>query len=529
MTDEHLKDQLEDQLLEEALGRNVPPDLSARIMRAAGDAPTPPQGTPSARPRRATSAVTRTVNEPKPRPSRPVYPRRRNWLGAALVGGFCAVFAIALGLFVVLSGEPAEVNMPEDILQSDEPPPAKNSPVAPSPVPEPAPERKPEPSPMPHPEPQPEPEPKPEPRPEPQPDPAPQPEPQPEPEPKPKPKPAPQPEPKREEVEQPPTEAKPDNRAVVATFRLEPGAKRSSYFTRRSDEEKWTDAATGHAWGVRAAGDLTEVLEGTHLRVRNAALLMHGALLHADAEFTLLPSRIELSGDQLYIDNLGLAEITVVNGEVAVTVRGAAVIEHGREKLEVFCTTGEVLHGDATLAAGQVATLGKRGFTKQRAATTRDYAHALLKAAPPRVLHAEYFDREPAGKMISGQRRRAGDAWHAAGNGRDATVSFQFSPHHEQLPGEVIRVRVRASGASKLIVQCWNPDAGDNYGIDLEPGKAGEWQVIEIRMADLKDRETMSKAAAPGAKYQSFGIAAMGRETEIEVDWVEFSRRAGPD
>lgn len=528
MTDEHLRDQLEDQLLEEALGRNVPPDLSARIASAAGDAPTPPQGTPSARPRRATSAVTRTVAEARPRPSRPVYARPRNWLGAALVGGFCAVFAIALGLFVVLSGEPAEVDLPEDILQTDDSPAGKEGPVAPSPAPKPAPERKPEPSPMPQPEPQPEPtpEPKPEPQPEPQPEPAPQPEPGPTPQPEPEP--APQPEPRREEVEQPPTEAKPDNRAVVATFRLEPGAKRSGYFTRRSEADKWTDAATGQAWGLRAAGEFTEVLEGTCMRVRNAALHMQGALVQADAEFTLLPNRIELSADQLYVDNLGLAEITVANGEVAVIVRGAAVIEHGREKLEVFCTAGAVLYGDTSLAAGQIATLGRRGITKQRAATTRDYAHALLKSAPPRVLHREDFEREPAGKMISGRRRQADGDWQAASSGRDATVSFQFSPLHEQRPGEVIRVRVRASGASKLIVQCWNPDAGDNYGIDLEAGKAGEWQVIEIRMADLKDRESMSKAAQPGAKYQSFGIAAMGRETEIEVDWVEFSRTHGP-
>lgn len=78
----------------------------------AADAPTPPQGTPSARMRRATSAVTRPIDEPKPKPSRPVYKAQNRWTGAVLVAAFCLVFTVALTLFMVYSGDPAAVNAP---------------------------------------------------------------------------------------------------------------------------------------------------------------------------------------------------------------------------------------------------------------------------------------------------------------------------------------------------------------------------------------------------------------------------------
>ncbi|MBX3461493.1 MAG: hypothetical protein KF696_16220 [Planctomycetes bacterium] len=80
---------------------------------SAADAPTPPGGTPSARLRRATSGVTRTVAQERPRPSRPVYPRRRNRAAIVIVAVFCLVFAIALTLFIALSGEPEHVELPD--------------------------------------------------------------------------------------------------------------------------------------------------------------------------------------------------------------------------------------------------------------------------------------------------------------------------------------------------------------------------------------------------------------------------------
>ncbi|MBK8208457.1 MAG: hypothetical protein IPK87_16945 [Planctomycetes bacterium] len=561
------KERLEDQLIEEALGRNAPPDLRSRILGAAqgslADAPTPPQGTPSARMRRATSAVTRPINEPKPRPSRPVYKPQRNWAGAAVVAGFCAVFAVALTLFVVYSGDPADVQIPDAGPSASENPehpihePGRRNdardgqaPVDPTgtkPVPEP-----PEPKEEKAPDPQPEsrlPEGKPESQPAietPETPPKKEPVDTP-PEPESKPEPAPEPEPKRESVEKPDadepgTEAKPDTRAVVATFEAPPvGQKRYDYFTRRNADEKWREVhGLSGAWGVRKTEDgaYFEVLEGTELKVTGAPLtLANDALLHAEGEFAIKGAAeaitIELYNDRIYVDCLGLlTAVHVSRSGLLVEVTGAGILEAGRDKLELFCTDGEFKVGADTLTAGQCATLSDRGLSRRRDATKRDWSDTLLRTLPSRLLHGEGFETEPAGKMITGTREARDaatlgadrDGFVAAGNGLDAGVSFQFDGLHTQLSGEVIRVRYRARGANKLIVQCWNPDAKDNFGIDLTPGKAGEWHVLEIRMSDLRDRETMKVGASAGARYTSFGFHTTGTETELEVDWVEFVR-----
>ncbi len=551
------KERLEDQLFEEAKGRNAPPDLRSRILGAAqgglADAPTPPQGTPSARMRRATNSVTRLVNQPEPRPSRPVYKPQRNWAGAVVVAGFCAVFAVALTLFVVYSGDPAHVQIPDAGSSASENPehatrePGRRNddhdgqtPVDPTGA-KPSPEPKKESAPGPHPEDKPSSQPPTE---------------TPEAPPKRKPgdtppepeaKPEPAPEPKRDSVERPEpdepgTEAKANNHAVVATFRAPAvGRKRYEYFTRRNADEKWHEVhGLSGAWGVRKTEDgaYFEVLEGTELKVSGAPLdLANNALLHAEGEFSIRRAgdalTVELHNDRIYLDCLGLpTRVHVSRGELLVEVMGAGTIEAGRDRLDLFCTDGEFKVGADTLTAGQCATLNNRGLSRRRDATKRDWSDTLLRTLPPRVLHGEGFENEPAGKMITGTREARDaaslgadrDGFVAAGNGRDAGVSFQFDGLHTQLAGEVIRVRYRARGAGKLIVQCWNPDASDNFGIDLVPGKSGAWHVLEIRMEDLRDRETMKVGASAGARYTSFGFHTTGAETELEVDWVEFVR-----
>lgn len=77
--------------------------------------------------RRATSAVTRPINEPKPKPSRPVFKARPNWAGVALVCVFCAVFAVALTLFVIYSGDPTQANVPGSDPGTEDQPPRRNS------------------------------------------------------------------------------------------------------------------------------------------------------------------------------------------------------------------------------------------------------------------------------------------------------------------------------------------------------------------------------------------------------------------
>jgi hypothetical protein len=548
------RDRLDDLNIEEALGRTTPPDLTTRILSAASqpaleDAPTPISGA---------HAVPRHVR-PKGRRLTAAIPKR-NWQGAGFAAAFVLVLTVGLIAFMVWKNPTQATNQPSTAGQ----PAANQSPLR---LPAEASAKEGERRDLPAdteqpPKPQPQPEqPKPE-------------DPQPEPKPgdsieQPRPKPKPddtveQPKPD-DTVEQPKPEPKPDNtveqpkpddtvvqpkddktgvapgpEAVAVAFIPHDAFRRGEYGRykyRKSVEDEWKKYVpggdeSGQSW----------LYEGWHLQFGAGDLyLTNGALVQLDGELSLHTHaqglRLELIDDDLYIDNVAASSTVFVTHEgMEVEVsQGASVIEYSSEKLSIFCIDGQVIADGKVIAAGFAATLSKRGLSGIREAVKRDWNHPMITGAPARHLGIEEFTTAPLGKMISGrlEARTAAllgkkeDGHVAVDTGREAAVGFGFDGEHETLRGEMVRVRYRATGAEKLVLQLFCPARNDNYGIDLASGKEGEWHILEIRLSDLRNRETHSDAPEAGAKLSSFTLALEGKkDAQLEVDWVELVREA---
>lgn len=547
-TDNPDRDRLEDLAIEESLGRNTPPDLRARILAAArgDDAPTPRRGLPSVPARGRTAKHTRGLS-------------RKHWNGTAFVVTAAALIVVALSLFFALkppvalqgniptTAEKANVApaVPSNARPQHDPAAVKANDSANPPANTPAQPQGNEAGPQQPPEPQPEPAPAPEPAPEeverPKPEvPGPTPEPKPEPKPEPgpaveEPKPEPNPEPKPEG-----TEVKPEQpKAIVASMKLGAiGSKRVLWSSRLGDKEEWKPIQSlSDLRGVRRDPDslLVSVEEGTQLKGAGGELLLaNGALLRCDGVISIHTDgdslRVELIDDDIYLDNLGCDRaVRVTRGELSATVGdGAAIFEAGRDKLEITCLDGEVSAGGKVLAAPRRATLNDRGLSRELELTARDLSHPLVGALTPRVLSEEDFDDLPAKGLIKGKLATVVENEEtvtlARDEGRDAQVALEFDAITTLLPGQMVRVRFRQTGAEKMILQFWNPDKADNFGIDLPAGKPGEWQVVEVRIEKLLDRETAAVAAKAGDRWQSGGVYAVGKETKLEVDWIEFVR-----
>ena len=540
------RERLEDLNIEEAAGRVTPPDLTARILAAAergaiDDAVTPISGAHS---------VPRSARPPAGRRMTAALPRR-NWQGAGIVLSAVLLFALALVAFVIWkgpadksTGQPDTAEQPKGVQPGAHgSSPKRSSPEEPQ---EHEPEKQPEPDPQPKVEPKPEegtpepqrpeeiveePKPKTEPR-------------QPEDvveQPGPETKPAPEPEQPKDTVEQPKpddkSDVKPAPEPVAVAFVPEDAHERyefGRFAVKKSDADDWGGLPEQDQWGN------IWLYEGWQIRAAGGDLyLKDGALLNADGEFKFSSHAngvaIELIDDELYLDNVsspGSVFITHDGLEMEVG-EGAAVFEASQGKLEVFCVDGEVKADGKTILAGHVASLSKRGLSAIKEAGRRDWSHPLITSAMPRRLGNEEFDEAPAGGMISARlEARTGkqlgteqDGYVAIDSGRAAAVAFQFDGDHATLRGESVRVRYRATGAQKLILQMFCPARNDNFGIDLEPGKAGEWHVLEIKLSDLRDRVSHKDAPPPGTVLSSFTLALTGQDNaQLEVDWVELVR-----
>jgi len=535
------RERLDDLNIEEALGRNTPPDLTARIVQAAtgafDEALTPRHGAPSVLSRGRTAKQTRGLS-------------RKHWKGSPFVITTLALVAVALAIFFAFKppvelagnrGTTAEGSntqrAPSAVdTRSSNPAPSPNAPSANQPSGNelaPAPRE---------PEPLPEPEPKHEPK-------APEqvetpktpdlaPIPEPKVEPKPEPGPAveePKPEPRPEG-----TEAKPEPpKAVVASMRLGAAGSKRVWSSRISDNDEWKPIQNlKDLRGVLRAPDAltVDVLDGTRLKGEGGELILaNGALVRCDGVISLhvdgASVRVELIEDNVYLDNLGSEQaVRVTRGELTASVgAGAAIFEAGRGKLEITCFDGEVSAGGKTLAAKRRATLNDRGLSRELELTARDLSHPLIGGLKPRVLSAEDFDDLPAKGLIKGALAKVVEGGEtvtvAQDSGLDAQVALEFDAIETLLPGQVVRVRYRQTGAEKLTVQFWNPDKKDNFGIDLPPGKPGEWLIAEIRIEKLLDRESATVAAMAGDRWQSGGVYAVGKQTKLEVDWIEFVRQ----
>lgn len=569
------RDRLDDINIEEAVGRETPPDLTGRILRAAekrdiDEAVTPVSGI---------HAV------PHPASGRRLSTRapKWNWQGARFVGVFVVLFTFGLVAFMLLNEHQGNVTVdPQETAENgknESRSPQSRSPQSKSPEEEndrthpedtPPPDLEPNPDPVKETGPRPDPAPNPESdapnesvhdpessepeikRPdsvieEPEADKPPK-EAQHDPLPEVRPEP-----PKADDVVEEPeaeedkTEARPAPAGfVVASLPIPVGRSDQHVFSRQYrvrnlDDSKWVGANEEDAAGIERDEEkgVFWIHEGARMKIGTASLaLSNGAFLHADGEIRLYGHaqgmRVELDSDDLYVDNLGApTPVRVTKGELEVVVdQGAALFESARNRLGIVCVEGEVSSGAQVIGKGQVASLTGRGLSDINEAPPGAYRHLLLRTLPQRHIGIEDFEDGPVNGMIRGQveardaqslnRDEAGHV--GVGRGQNATVSFQFDGDHFVMPGEVVRIRYRQKGADKLILQFWNPEKADNFGKDLPARAPGEWHVIELRMETLLDRESATVNLPEGALLTSAGLHTVGENTELEVDWIELVR-----
>lgn len=549
MTDEF--DRLQDLNIEEAVGRSTPPDLTDRILAAADkreldEAVTPISGR---------HAVPRTHRPTGRRMTGAV--AKKNWQGAGIVTAFALLFTFGLVAFVLLK-DPTETPQQDtaETPQTSEPskteqqtnhsPPRKRwSPASNEEQPkEPGPNNQPEPNNKPEPEPKkpddvveqptPEPEPK-EPVEEPEPKDTVE-EPQPEPE-QPREPVEPKPEQPKDSVEEPNDEGKTTatparESVVVASF---PAA------SRRNDRDyPYAVRNAAGAWESEslfvAKNDGRERIslnEATDLRLRNAPInLIGGGTLYGDCVLSIDKFEeslaINLIEDEFWVDSTGTSSGLSVryNGLVASWTGAAAVFEADGRKLQIRCAVGEIRCGEEFVRAGEQANLSDKGLSGLR---PWDGRHKLRDAAPPHTLHHVGFEEEPANGLIEGKRiplQASGtDGWVGYQSGRDAKVSLQFDETVELHPGTQVVIRLKQRGAQKLILQFWNAEAADNFGIDHPPGKDDEWQTISLPIKRFKDRESGRIVARAGDQWMSGGVYLTGENTDLYVDYIRIERK----
>lgn len=553
MTDEF--ERLQDLNIEEAVGRSTPPDLTDRILAAADkreldEAVTPISGR---------HAVPRTHRPTGRRMTGAV--AKKNWQGAGIVTAFALLFTIGLVAFVLLkdptntpqldTAETPQTNEPTKTEQpTNQSPPREQWSLGnnedqseePGPKDQPEPDNEPQPEPkkpddiveQPAPEPEPK-EPVEQPKPEPK-DTVEEPQPEPE-QPKEPDESEPKPEQPKDTVEEPKdegkTEAKPErDSVVVASFPAASQRNDRDYpYAVRNAAGEWESESLFVP--QNDGRERIALREATELRLQNAPMtLVGGGTLYGDCVLSIDKFEeslaINLVEDEFWIDSTGASSGLSVryNGLVADCTGAAAVFEADGRKLQIRCAVGEIRCGEEFVRAGEQANLSDKGLSGLR---PWDGRHKLRDAAPPHTLHHVGFEEEPANGLIEGKRiplQASGtDGWVGYQSGRDAKVSLQFDETVELLPGTRVVIRLKQRGAQKLILQFWNAEAADNFGIDLPPGKDDEWQTISLPIERFKDRESGRIVARAGDQWMSGGVYLTGENTDLYVDYIRIERK----
>lgn len=526
------RSRLEDLSLEEAVGGIAPPDLTARILAAAQqeEAPTPVRGTPVVAAGRAA------------RPTRGI--SRRHWAGLRFVAAFVVVFAAGLVALLALRDPPpapastahgnsspgagegkdsrsAGEHAPVPAFPGPNVPAQSPGPLQPPQAPEPvSPPQGPGPSAPPPPQPSLPPETVEEPTP-------------------PTPEPPHEDPPKAPVVEEPPPKPEPEPteapdpwKAVAA--RLPAGRVVSGVVSVTYEVEGRRVAPPGGA-------DSALLLSGARIEATDSFVLAleGGASVQAEGPLALECDAagvvLEPLAGQLFADTLGSACSVRLRafGSTLVLAGGALLADRGRNSLEFRVLEGEAECAGKRIAAGKGSSLSKRGLgaVGEPARGLRD--SRLLRELQPVTLWRQGFDAEPLAGLQGAkvQSRSAAEMGErvagsvAMAEGADASVGMVLEGFHSTLSHEVIRVRFRQRGAGSLTLQCFNPDRNDNFGRDLPAGKPGEWQVLELPLTDLRDRETGKVPATAGLRLSSISLFALGANTTLEVDWFELVRK----
>lgn len=474
------EEHLLDRDLHEALGNDGPaPELKGRILDAVGR---------PARTRRPSGRVM------------PLPVKRTPW-GAYIAAA--AALLLAVAAFGWAMSRPSVPTSPTPVSQGNAPArddkPQQPAPVEPTPQPEPQPQHEPQPENKPEQLPGKEKESDPLPVPEPTPQPQPQPE---------KPddvveKPEPRPEP-----EKPETEAKPEERAVVASVAADSKLK---YRALASAEWLLLDSA--------------EILDGWQLKADAATdiTLASGARLRLDGELAISTERLELLGrrTQLYIDALGTeGTLLLHHEELRLELSGGeALFEADGGAVEIFCFSGSVQAGE-TVEAGKRAKLSARGLGGLRDLKDSEREPRLLKGMNPRVLYRNELD---AADGVTADSVTGGVA---KVSGENASLSIKLPRELAALPGAELRLRFRPLKAGALYVQLQKQAGELQWGKWTKLDKNGEWLEWSITFDELRRDDGRSEAPlAVGDRFKTINLFIQdGAEAELQLDWLEIVR-----
>ncbi|KAA0214852.1 hypothetical protein EDM80_05880 [bacterium] len=310
-------------------------------------------------------------------------------------------------------------------------------------------------------------------------------------------------------TEPPPKTAPRERKELGAVLSLDRAARGK---VRYGDTESWREFTPGE-----------KLLDGAQLQAAAPVAFNLGrALLRFEGEIVLHAQdggcRVELLEDSLYADNLALdLQLEITAGELRARLAGVATFSVSSSGLRL-----DVLHGRVDTARGAVsensaALLTRRGLTRR--AFMRDAR--LFKELPSRLVLREELETEPAGGLYSGLIK----AGLAVSRGGNDAVAFKFRPLHALLPGEVIRVRFRASKAKSLLVQMFDEKRNDNFGHEVSSWKDGQWQTLEFRPAAMLDRGSGKVKPDVGTEFVNFQFHIEGaQDALLEIDWIEIVR-----
>lgn len=301
------------------------------------------------------------------------------------------------------------------------------------------------------------------------------------------------------------TEPKPVEKRVVATLVNAP--KQAKLRVRYTESEPWRELATDEAL---SAGVFLQCAAPVDLALPDTTFLR----LDGEIQFG---GTLQLLKGQLYADNLGCPALAVSRKLVSLNLGGAAVLDLSGENIEIACIEGSVIGAGREITAGNSGVMrsGHLGSIKPLAASrTRD---AFLKGLPVRTLLRADFAEKPAGLLREGEI--------VEGVACGPRIFWSFGRNEKVLPGSVMRLRIRVTGAEKINFSLFAPKRDDNFGHDGVAVKPGEWVELEIELSAFKDRRTHKQDLAVGEEFMNVQIWTDIEGAKLELDWIEFARR----
>jgi hypothetical protein len=301
------------------------------------------------------------------------------------------------------------------------------------------------------------------------------------------------------------TEPKPIEKRVAATLIAAP--KQAKLRVRYAENETWRELAENEAL---TAGVWIQSAAPVDLSLPDTTLLR----LDGEIQFGAM---LQLLKGQLYVDNLGCAALAISRKLMSLNLGGAAVFDLSGESIEIACLQGSVIGGGREITSGNSGTMRSGNLGSIKPSTPSRSRDAFLKGLPIRTLLRADFAEKPSGLL------REGEIADGAASG--PRIFWSFGGNQQVLPGSVIRLRIRVTGAEKINFSLFAPERDDNFGNDGVAMKPGEWIELEIELSAFKDRRTHKEALAIGEEYMNVQIWMDKEGAKLELDWIEFARR----